>query len=161
MCDVIVGNDVDFGFMAGDYDRGLDKARSFVAEGAKLAVYKMGEQGAITITPEGEVPDRHLPDGGAETHGRGRQFHGRFSSAASADGLSVRDAVLQGSAAAAMVVAARGLRPGNARPRRARRIHQVAQGAEARPERTSAMHIPPHDNRKQGPSSMWTTPMFR
>jgi 5-dehydro-2-deoxygluconokinase len=29
LCDVIVGNDVEFGFMAGDYDRGLDKARNW------------------------------------------------------------------------------------------------------------------------------------
>jgi hypothetical protein len=78
MCDVIVGNDVEFGFMAGDYDKGLDKARALVAEGAQIAVYKMGEAGAITITPEGEVTHRHLPHGGAETHGRGRQFHGRL-----------------------------------------------------------------------------------
>jgi 5-dehydro-2-deoxygluconokinase len=61
MCDVIVGNDVEFGFMAGDYDKGLDKARALVAEGAQIAVYKMGEKGAITITPEGEIAHRHLP----------------------------------------------------------------------------------------------------
>ncbi|HID67308.1 MAG TPA: permease, partial [Roseibacterium sp.] len=48
MCDVIVGNDVEFGFMAGDYDKGLDKARELVANGAGVAVYKMGEKGAIT-----------------------------------------------------------------------------------------------------------------
>ncbi|MBX2879254.1 MAG: hypothetical protein KTR32_04935, partial [Granulosicoccus sp.] len=27
MCDIIIGNDVEFGFMAGDYEKGLSKAR--------------------------------------------------------------------------------------------------------------------------------------
>ena len=50
LCDVIVGNDVEFGFMAGSLDRGLDKARSLIAEGAQIVIYKMGEAGAITLT---------------------------------------------------------------------------------------------------------------
>ena len=41
MCDVIVGNDVEFGFMAGHPDHGLEKARSLVAGGAQIVVYKM------------------------------------------------------------------------------------------------------------------------
>jgi 5-dehydro-2-deoxygluconokinase len=53
MCDVIVGNDVEFGFMAGDYDKGLDKARALVAEGAQIAVYKMGEAGRSPSRPRG------------------------------------------------------------------------------------------------------------
>ncbi|KPQ15205.1 MAG: 5-dehydro-2-deoxygluconokinase IolC [Rhodobacteraceae bacterium HLUCCO18] len=110
MCDVIVGNDVEFGFMAGDYDRGLDKARSLVAEGAKLAVYKMGEQGAITITPEGEVRTGIYRTEALKPTGAGDSFMGGFVSGL-ADGLSVRDAVLQGSAAAAMVVARVGCAP--------------------------------------------------
>jgi 5-dehydro-2-deoxygluconokinase len=59
LCDVIVGNDVEFGFMAGHPDLGLDKARSLMAEGAQVVVYKMGENGAITITPAGEVRTGH------------------------------------------------------------------------------------------------------
>jgi 5-dehydro-2-deoxygluconokinase len=110
MCDVIVGNDVEFGFMAGDYDRGLDKARSLVAEGAKIAVYKMGEEGAITITPEGEVRTGIYRTDALKPTGAGDSFMGGFVSGL-ADGLSVRDAVLQGSAAAAMVVARVGCAP--------------------------------------------------
>ena len=34
LCDIIIGNDVEFGFMAGDYDRGLDKARELAREAA-------------------------------------------------------------------------------------------------------------------------------
>jgi 5-dehydro-2-deoxygluconokinase len=110
MCDVIVGNDVEFGFMAGDYEKGLDKARALVAEGAKIAVYKMGESGAITITPEGEVRTGIYRTEALKPTGAGDSFMGGFVSGL-VDGLSVRDAVLQGSAAAAMVVARVGCAP--------------------------------------------------
>ncbi len=110
MCDVIVGNDVEFGFMAGDYDRGLDKARELVANGAAIAVYKMGEKGAITITPEGEIETGIYRTEALKPTGAGDSFMGGFVSGL-ADGLSVRDAVLQGSASAAMVVARVGCAP--------------------------------------------------
>jgi 5-dehydro-2-deoxygluconokinase len=110
MCDVIVGNDVEFGFMAGDYARGLDKARELVARGAQLAVYKMGEQGAITITPEGEVTTGIYRTQALKPTGAGDSFMGGLV-AGLADGLPVRDAVLQGSANAAMVVARVGCAP--------------------------------------------------
>lgn len=110
MCDVIVGNDVEFGFMAGDYDRGLDKARELVADGAQIAVYKMGEKGAITITPEGEITTGIYRTEALKPTGAGDSFMGGFVSGL-AEGLKVRDAVLQGSAAAAMVVARVGCAP--------------------------------------------------
>ncbi|MFN3970422.1 MAG: 5-dehydro-2-deoxygluconokinase [Gemmobacter sp.] len=110
MCDVIVGNDVEFGFMAGDPDRGLDTARDLVAGGAAIAVYKMGERGAVTITPEGEVATGIYRTEALKPTGAGDSFLGSFL-AGLADGLPVRDAVLRGSAAAAMVVARVGCAP--------------------------------------------------
>lgn len=110
MCDIIVGNDVEFGFMAGDYDKGLDKARALVADGARVAVYKMGEKGAITITPEGETRTGIYRTEALKPTGAGDSFMGGFISGL-AEGLPVRDAVLQGSAAAAMVVARVGCAP--------------------------------------------------
>ncbi|MBL4628368.1 MAG: 5-dehydro-2-deoxygluconokinase [Roseicyclus sp.] len=110
MCDVIVGNDVEFGFMAGDYDKGLDKARELVAKGAGVAVYKMGEKGAITITPDGEVRTGVFRTTALKPTGAGDSFMGGFVIGL-ADGLPVSDAVLQGSAAAAMVVARVGCAP--------------------------------------------------
>ncbi|MEL6168657.1 MAG: 5-dehydro-2-deoxygluconokinase [Pseudomonadota bacterium] len=108
--DVIVGNDVEFGFMAGDYDRGLDKARDLVANGAAIAVYKMGEKGAITITDQGEIRTGIYPTHALKPTGAGDSFMGGFV-AGLADGQDLRDAVLQGSAAAAMVVARVGCAP--------------------------------------------------
>lgn len=110
LCDVIVGNDIEFGFMAGEYAKGLDKARALVANGAKLAVYKMGEQGAVTITPEGEIKTGIFKTEALKPTGAGDSFMGGLV-AGLADGMSVHDAVLQGSASAAMVVSRVGCAP--------------------------------------------------
>ncbi len=110
LCDVVVGNDVEFGFMAGHPDRGLDKARSLVADGAKIVVYKMGEKGAVTITAEGEVMTGIYPTLALKPTGAGDSFLGTFI-AGLADGLPATPAVLRGSAAAAIVVARVGCAP--------------------------------------------------
>lgn len=110
LCDVIVGNDVEFGFMAGDPARGLDKARSLIAQGARIVVYKMGEKGAVTVTPEGEWATGVYPTQALKPTGAGDSFLGAFI-AGLAEGLPVRSAVLRGSAAAAMVVARVGCAP--------------------------------------------------
>ncbi|HMO07585.1 MAG TPA: 5-dehydro-2-deoxygluconokinase [Paracoccaceae bacterium] len=110
LCDVIVGNDVEFGFMAGDPAKGLEMARSLIAEGARIVVYKMGEKGAVAITPEGEFATGIYPTRALKPTGAGDSFLGAFI-AALANGRPVREAVLRGSAAAAMVVARVGCAP--------------------------------------------------
>jgi 5-dehydro-2-deoxygluconokinase len=110
MCDVIVGNDVEFGFMAGAPDLGLDKARGLIADGAQIVVYKMGEKGAVTITPEAEFATGIYPTQALKPTGAGDSFLGAFIAGLAAD-LPVRDSVLRGSAAAAMVVARVGCAP--------------------------------------------------
>jgi 5-dehydro-2-deoxygluconokinase len=110
LCDVIVGNDVEFGFMAGHPDQGLAKARGVVADGAQIVVYKMGEKGAITLTPRAEFATGIYPTKALKPTGAGDSFLGAFI-AGLADGLPVREAVLRGSAAAAMVVARVGCAP--------------------------------------------------
>lgn len=109
-CDVIVGNDVEFGFMAGDPNRGLDKARALVADGAGIVVYKMGEKGAITITGEGEIATGIYRTRALKPTGAGDSFLGSLI-ASLASGNTLRDSVLRGSAAAAMVVSRVGCAP--------------------------------------------------
>jgi 5-dehydro-2-deoxygluconokinase len=110
MCDVIVGNDVEFGFMAGHPDRGLEKARRLIAEGAQIVVYKMGEKGAVTITPTKEFATGIYQTQALKPTGAGDSFLGAFIAGLSG-GLPARDSVLRGSAAAAMVVAHVGCAP--------------------------------------------------
>jgi 5-dehydro-2-deoxygluconokinase len=109
-CDVIVGNDVEFGFMAGDYSKGLDKARSLVRNGAAIVIYKMGEGGAITITPREEIRNGVFPVRAIKPTGAGDSFLGGLVAALAA-GFSLRDAVLRGSACAAIVVSRVGCAP--------------------------------------------------
>jgi 5-dehydro-2-deoxygluconokinase len=109
-CDIIVGNDVEFGFMAGHPGQGLAKARSLIAEGAEIVIYKMGEKGAITLTRTGEIVTGIYPTQALKPTGAGDSFLGGFLAGLAA-GVPLRDAVLRGSAAAAMVVARVGCAP--------------------------------------------------
>ena len=110
LCDVIVGNDVEFGFMAGDYDKGLDKARSLIGQGAQIVVYKMGEKGAITFSATGEVRTGIYRTAALKPTGAGDAFLGNFI-ASLARGSALEQAVLHGSAAAAIVVSRVGCAP--------------------------------------------------
>jgi len=109
-CDVIVGNDVEFGFMAGSYDLGLAKARDLARETARIVVYKMGAEGAITITPTEEFRTGIYQNNALKPTGAGDAFMAGFV-AALADRQALRTAVLRGSAAAAIVVARVGCAP--------------------------------------------------
>ena len=110
MCDIIIGNDVEFGFMAGDYDKGLHKARELASTTAQIVIYKMGEMGAITLTPKGEFRTGIYPVKALKPTGAGDSFMGGFISAL-AQGRDLRDAVLRGSACASIVVSRVGCAP--------------------------------------------------
>ncbi|MBA4349726.1 MAG: 5-dehydro-2-deoxygluconokinase [Rhodobacter sp.] len=110
LCDVIIGNDVEFGFMAGDPEKGLAKARSLITQGAQIVIYKMGEKGAITLTPDGEFTTGIYPTAALKPTGAGDSFLAALT-AALATGQPLHTAVLRGSAAAAMVVARVGCAP--------------------------------------------------
>lgn len=109
-CDIIVGNDVEFGFMAGDYERGLDKARELAHSAEKLVVYKMGPEGAITITKDEEFRTGIYKANAIKPTGAGDAFMGSFIGSL-ANGFPVQDSVLRGSAAAAIVVSKPGCAP--------------------------------------------------
>ena len=116
LSDIIIGNDVEFGFMANDYDRGLEKARALASNSAKIIVYKMGENGAITITPDGEFQTGIYKTDALKPTGAGDSFMGGFIASLAA-GRPVKDAVLRGSACAAIVVARVGCAPAMPTPR--------------------------------------------
>lgn len=109
-CDIIIGNDVEFGFMAGDYAKGLDKARELANSTARIVIYKMGEEGAITLTPDAEFRTGIYPITALKPTGAGDSFMGGFISAF-ADGQPLREAVLRGSACASIVVSRIGCAP--------------------------------------------------
>jgi 5-dehydro-2-deoxygluconokinase len=107
LSDVIVGNDVEFGFMAGDYDRGLEKARELAEQSAIITVYKMGEKGAITFAGGedsiSEVRTGIYPVDALKPEGAGDSFMAGFM-ASMASGQGLQDALLRGSACASITV---------------------------------------------------------
>jgi 5-dehydro-2-deoxygluconokinase len=109
-CDIVVGNDVEFGLLAGSEDQGLPLARSLVAEGAAIAVYKMGERGAVTVSREGEFTTGIYATEALKPTGAGDSFMGGFLSGL-VRGLPLKAAVLRGSAAAAITVSRVGCAP--------------------------------------------------
>ena len=110
LCDIIIGNDVEFGFMAGDYDKGLDKARELARTSASIVIYKMGEEGAITLTPDDEFRTGIYPVDALKPTGAGDSFMGGFI-ASLASGYSLKEAVMRGSASASIVVSRVGCAP--------------------------------------------------
>ncbi len=110
LSDVIIGNDEEFGFMAGDIDKGLAKARALAASSAQIVVYKMGEHGAITFADGSETRTGIYPVTALKPTGAGDSFMaGLLSSIAT--GHDLKTAVLRGSACAAIVVAKPGCAP--------------------------------------------------
>ncbi|MTH97507.1 5-dehydro-2-deoxygluconokinase [Roseibium sp. RKSG952] len=108
--DMIVGNDVEFGFMAGDYDKGLEKARELARTSAELVIYKMGENGAITISRDTEIRTGIYPVEALKPNGAGDSFMSGLMTSI-ADGHDLEQSVLRGSACASIVVAKPGCAP--------------------------------------------------
>ncbi len=103
LSDVIVGNDEEFGFMAGDRAKGLDRARALAGAGAAIVVYKMGEHGAVTFSSEGELRTGIYKVAALKPTGAGDSFMAGMVSGL-ASGLTLEASVLRGSACAAIVV---------------------------------------------------------
>ncbi|WP_371168615.1 5-dehydro-2-deoxygluconokinase [Aliiroseovarius sp. 2305UL8-7] len=110
LCDIVIGNDVEFGFMAGAIEKGLEKARSLARGSGRVIVYKMGEKGAITITKDGELQTGIYPVDALKPTGAGDSFMGGFIAALSA-GHPIEKSVLRGSACASIVVSRVGCAP--------------------------------------------------
>ncbi len=110
MSDVIVGNDEEFGFMAGDISKGLEKARGLADETARIVVYKMGPEGAVTFADGAEFRTGIFPAEAVKPTGAGDSFMAGFLASLS-ESLPMKEAVLRGSACASIVVSRPGCAP--------------------------------------------------
>ena len=110
LSDVIVGNDEEFGFMAGGIKKGLEKAHSLSQSSAKIVIYKMGEKGAITFADDLELHTGIYSVTPLKPTGAGDSFMAGFL-VSMAQGLSLEHSVLRGSACAAIVVSKPGCAP--------------------------------------------------
>lgn len=108
--DLIVGNDEEFGFMAGGIDKGLDKARDLAARPGRMVIYKMGQEGAVTFFEGQEIRTGIYPVTAVKPNGAGDSFMAGLL-AGIAEGRPLKEAVLRGSACASIVVSQPGCAP--------------------------------------------------
>ncbi len=109
-CDMIVGNDEEFGFMAGDYDNGLQKARRLSEHTASVVIYKMGGDGAITFSGGEEIRTGIYPVEALKPVGAGDSFMAGLVTSLAA-GHDLKTAILRGSACASITVSRPGCAP--------------------------------------------------
>nr|WP_306264776.1 5-dehydro-2-deoxygluconokinase [Pararhizobium sp. IMCC3301] len=109
-CDIIIGNDDEFGVMAGRKQDGLPLAQKLAQASAQIVIYKKGEFGSTTFHDGGSFQTGIFPVEALKPTGAGDSFLGAFIASLAA-GLSVEDSVARGSAAAAIVVSRVGCAP--------------------------------------------------
>lgn len=110
MSDIIVANDEEFGFMAGGIEKGLAKAQELAESTASIVIYKMGHLGAITFANGTKTASGIFQVDAVKPTGAGDSFMAGLI-ASLADGRSLDEAVMRGSACAAIVVAKPGCAP--------------------------------------------------
>lgn len=108
--DLIVGNDEEFGFMAGGIEKGLDKARELASQSGRIVIYKMGEKGAITFADGQEIQTGIYPVSAVKPNGAGDSFMAGLLASIAA-GYDLKTSVLRGSACASIVVSQPGCAP--------------------------------------------------
>ena len=110
LANAIIGNDDEFGFMSGQKEKGLNKARELANATAELVIYKMGETGSITMLGSDEFHTGIYQVNALKPTGAGDSFMAGFVSSI-ANGYDLREAVLRGSACAAITVSRPGCAP--------------------------------------------------
>ncbi|MEL6463775.1 MAG: 5-dehydro-2-deoxygluconokinase [Pseudomonadota bacterium] len=108
--DIIVGNDEEFGFVAGGMDKGQAKARALSETTAEIVIYKMGENGAVTYAGGEEIATGIYPITAVKPNGAGDAFMAGLMTSI-ADGYDLKTAILRGSACASITVSQPGCAP--------------------------------------------------
>ncbi len=108
LSDMVVGSEDEFALLGpGD---GLAEARALARDGTRIVVYKMGATGAVTLAPSREIRTGIYPVRALKPTGAGDGFLGGLLASLAA-GFDLREAVLRGSACAAIVVSRVGCAP--------------------------------------------------
>lgn len=110
MCDIVIGNDDEFGVMAGAKEKGQAFAQNLAETTASIVIYKMGEAGSYTYEPGKDFQTGIFKVDALKPTGAGDSFMGAFISSLAA-GLPLEACVERGSAAAAIVVSRVGCAP--------------------------------------------------
>ena len=108
-CDVVIGNEDEFGVMSMDYDKGYNFAKSLANE-IDLVIYKKGEKGSVTFMKNNEFLKGIFEVKPLKPTGAGDAFMGGFIGSLLND-YSLEESIEIASAAAAIVVTKVGCAP--------------------------------------------------
>jgi 5-dehydro-2-deoxygluconokinase len=108
--DSVIGNDDEFGLLAGAHDRGQGLARDLAQHGARFTIYKRGAAGSLTFVGNDSFETDIFPVAAQKPMGAGDGFMGGLL-AGLARGHDLPQAVRRGSATAAIIVAGIGCAP--------------------------------------------------
>jgi 5-dehydro-2-deoxygluconokinase len=108
LCDIIIGNDVEFDVLAGKIGEGQALAKSYGRKA--IAIYKMGEFGSVTFAGDAAFETPVFKVAALKPTGAGDAFLGGFCTSF-ASGFNLIDSVKRGSASAAIVVTRVGCAP--------------------------------------------------
>ena len=122
--DVVIGNDEEFGLLAGGLPHGKALAETLTRQGAMFTIYKRGPDGSTTFTPNGGFDTPIFPVTALKPMGAGDGFMAGLLAGLGA-GQDIELAVRRGAATAAIIVSGIGCAP--ASPTRAAVADFIAQ----------------------------------
>ena len=108
-CDILIGNDDEFGILANNYDKGMEIAKDLSNE-ISIVIYKKGEKGSTTFYDNSSLNKGIFPIKALKPTGAGDAFMGSFIGGILND-KNVEESIVYGSASAAIVVAKVGCAP--------------------------------------------------
>ena len=108
-CDILIGNDDEFGVLANNYEKGMDEAKKLSKE-VSIVIYKKGEKGSITFYNDLIINKGIFPVKALKPTGAGDAFIGSFVGGL-LNYMSIHESIVYGSAAAAIVVTKVGCAP--------------------------------------------------
>jgi 5-dehydro-2-deoxygluconokinase len=108
--DIVIGNDAEFGLLAGGIQAGAAFARSLAQQGALFTVYKRGAEGSTTFTEDFSFHTPIFRVTALKPTGAGDGFMGGLL-AGLAQGTTLEGAVRRGTATAALIVSGIGCAP--------------------------------------------------
>ena len=108
-CNILIGNDDEFGILAIDYNKGLEKAKE-LSKIVSIVIYKKGEKGSITYFDNKEIFKGIFRVKALKPTGAGDAFMGAFVGSL-LNKKSIEESLEYGSASAAIVVTKVGCAP--------------------------------------------------
>ena len=108
-CDVLIGNDDEFGILANNYNEGMQVAKKLSKE-VSIVIYKKGEKGSITFYDNNQINKGIFPVKALKPTGAGDAFMGSFIGGL-LNNQNIEESVVYGSASAAIVVTKVGCAP--------------------------------------------------